>query len=279
MMASDEMIHGAAPPAVADFFDRKVDEWQKRSEDVNDYWSRRVAFGAEFLARHLPPHARCLDIGCATGPFSALLHRQGCEVYGVDVAEAMVQAARRRMAALGVPEARFTRCEGESLPFEDETFDLVSALDVLPYVQNHPPYLRELRRVLKPGGLAFVTITNPRSLFVYLHLLKRVFTCIPGGRYIVPGRWWWRQNYHLIRTGYWSGGLVDLSRAVQARSAASLDRFFRGAGFDVVDGFNMYYLRRLDRHPLGRKRFSAWAARRWGWNHFGLYAKTDSSRA
>jgi hypothetical protein len=52
-----------------------------------------------------------------------------------------------------------------------------------------------------------------------------------------------------------------------------LDRFFVDADFNVVGSYDMYNLRRLDQNPLDRKRFSAWAARRWAWNHFGLYKK------
>jgi ubiquinone/menaquinone biosynthesis C-methylase UbiE len=273
---ANEAVAPTALPTATEHFDQRVDEWQQRSEDPDDYWSRRAALGAQFLSRHLPPHARCLDVGCATAQFSEFLHRQGHEVYGVDIAPAMVQAAHRRMGPLGVPEAHFRYCAGDSLPFGDAAFDLISALDVLPYVADQPRYLRELHRVLKPGGLALLSSVNRGSLFVNLLLIKRLFTCIPGGKYIVPGRWWWRQTSNLLRTGYWSGGCVDLSRAVQARSAAALDRFCREAGFRVVDGFDMYNLRRLDRDPLGRRGFSAWAARRWAWNHFGLYAKMET---
>jgi ubiquinone/menaquinone biosynthesis C-methylase UbiE len=274
-METGEAIRHVDEGTVVKFFDSRVGEWQSRSEDADDYWSRRIGFGVRLLEEHLPPRARCLDVGCATAALSERLHRLGHDVYGVDIAEAMVQAARRRMNPLGVPEDHFTGCARDALPFEKGNFDLVSALDVLQYVENQPAYIRELRRVLKPGGLALVTNTNRGSLFVNLQLIKRVFTCIPGGRYIVPGLWWWRQNYLLLRTGYWSGGFVNLSRAVQARSANKLDRFFEQAGFRVVGGLDMYHLPRLDRDPLGRKGFSAWAARRWAWNHVGLYARTD----
>jgi ubiquinone/menaquinone biosynthesis C-methylase UbiE len=275
-MANDSTTPPTTEPVAAQFFDQKVDEWQQRSENPEDYWSRRAAFVADFLSRHLPPGARCLDVGCATGQLSELLHCRGYDVYGVDVAPNMVEAARRRMSALSVPDDHFSGCGSDTLPFGDGTFDLVSALDVLPYVVDQPRYLRELRRVLKPGGLAFVTNVNRGSLFVNLLLVKRLFTCIPGGKYIVPGRWWWRQTFNLLRTGYWSGGCVELSRAVQARSAKTLDRFFEQAGFRVVGGFDMYNLRRLDKAPLERHGLGAWAARRWAWNHFGLYAKTEA---
>jgi ubiquinone/menaquinone biosynthesis C-methylase UbiE len=272
-MASGQHVEESGKTKAARFFDSRKDEWQHRSENADDYWSRRINWATQFVAKELAKPARCLDIGCATGLFAEHLHRQGYDVYGVDISEAMVQGAQNRMAAFGVPADHFAICDTDILPFQDETFDFLSALDVLPYVEDQPKYLEELHRILKPGALALVNNVNRGSLFIKRHLTYRLFTCIPGGRYIVPGKWWWRQTYNLIRTGYWSGGFVNISKAVQARSADALDRFFMQAGFQVLGGFDTYNIRRLDRDPLRRKGWSAWAARRWAWNHFGLYAK------
>jgi SAM-dependent methyltransferase len=200
------------------------------------------------------------------------LYRQGHKVFGVDISPGMIEASRKRLGALGVPESSFQYCEATSLPFDDNSFDVVVALDVLPYLENQPRYLKEVCRLLKPGGLAFFNNVNRGSLFVKIALV----TSFPGafrGKYFIPGPWWWRSTYNYIRTGYASGGFVDLSKAVQARSAHRLDLFFREAGFNVVGGYDMYNVHGLDRSPLDRKGFSAWAARRWAWNHFGLYRK------
>jgi len=72
-------------------------------------------------------------------------------VFEVDISPKMVEAARRRLSALGIAENHFQCCEVDSLPFNNNTFDLVNALDVLPYVESQPRYLREIYRVLKLG--------------------------------------------------------------------------------------------------------------------------------
>jgi len=256
----------------ARFFDERMEEWQERHSSPEDYWYCRNTWGSHFLSTYLRPRATCLEIGCAAGQFSELLHRQEHLVFGVDISPRMVEASRQRLSACGVPASHFQQCEANALPFRDNTFDLVTALDVLPYVENQPRYLREVHRVLKPEGLAFLSNVNRRSLLVKVQLI-RSFPQAFSGRYVIPGPWYWRGVYNLIRTGYSSGGFVDLSKAVQARSADMLDRLCVEAGFSIVDGYDTYNLRRLDRQPWNRKGFSAWAARRWAWNHFGLYRK------
>jgi ubiquinone/menaquinone biosynthesis C-methylase UbiE len=256
----------------AQFFDERVEEWQRRHSTPEDYWYRRNTLGSSWLSRYLGRNSKCLEIGCAAGQFCELLYRQGHVVFGVDIAEAMIETSRRRLAALGVPASHFQCCEPDSLPFGDNSFDLATGLDVLPYVEDQPHFLKEVGRVLRPNGLAFFTNVNPRSLFTLVTVIK-ILPKAFGGKYFVPGRSWWRGLYKFIRTGYSSGGFVDLPKAVQARSADMLDRFFVEAGFSIVDGYDMYNLRRFDRRPFDRKPFSAWAARQWAWNHFGLYRK------
>lgn len=267
-----QVIDQTPKTRTARYFDERVEEWEKHHSSSEDYWYRRNNLGACWVSKHLHQRSNCLKIGCAAGQFSELLHHQGHVVFGVDVSPRMVEASRKRLSALGVPESYFRCCEPNTLPFDDNTFDLVVGLDVLPYVENQPRYLREVHRILKPEGLAFFNNVNRGSLFVKITLIKSFSTAFKG-KYFIPGPWWWRGTYNYLRTGYASGGFVDLSKAVQARSAYRLDLFFVKAGFDIIGGYDMYNLRGLDRVPLDRKGFCAWAARRWGWNHFGLYRK------
>jgi len=99
----------------------------------------------------VPPEARrVLDVGCGAGQTMRHLRvRDGVRVYGVDVdPEAL---------SLRPPTIRATRAAGESLPFAEGTFDLVYAKVALPYM-NIPLALGECHRVLRPGGILWVTI-------------------------------------------------------------------------------------------------------------------------
>jgi SAM-dependent methyltransferase len=94
-----------------------------------------------------------LDFGCGTGRLSAWLCARGAHVEGVDATEEMLAVARKQ-----VPEARFQRVDGETLPFEASAFDLAVTAYVLQYyVLDSPTVAREIVRVLRPGGL-FIAI-------------------------------------------------------------------------------------------------------------------------
>ena len=111
----------------------------------------------EGLAEHPMRPGHILDIGCATGGFTALLAERfaGAEVTGVDVAELAIARARRRYAGI-----RFERMTIEACPeYFRGSMDLVTMLEVLYYVpaQERPEILRHVAETLRPGGMLLVS--------------------------------------------------------------------------------------------------------------------------
>jgi demethylmenaquinone methyltransferase / 2-methoxy-6-polyprenyl-1,4-benzoquinol methylase len=95
---------------------------------------------------------RILDVATGTGMVAAELRgRADCTVVGVDQSAEMLAAARARFASDG---ARVELIEGqaEELPFADESFDALTFTYLLRYVDDPPATLKELARVLRPGG-------------------------------------------------------------------------------------------------------------------------------
>ena len=94
---------------------------------------------------------KVLDVGCGDGVLSLAAAEQGADVTGVDPDARMLDAARRRSvgATLAV---RFAEGRVERLPFPDSTFDAVLAVTVLCFVPDADTAVREMARVLKPGG-------------------------------------------------------------------------------------------------------------------------------
>jgi SAM-dependent methyltransferase len=99
-----------------------------------------------------PAAARILDAGCGSGRNMVELARRG-SVTGIELAPASLQLARARGAGEVLPGSLT-----EPLPFADGTFDLAVALDVLEHVGDDEAALRELARVLAPGGRLLVTV-------------------------------------------------------------------------------------------------------------------------
>jgi demethylmenaquinone methyltransferase/2-methoxy-6-polyprenyl-1,4-benzoquinol methylase len=98
---------------------------------------------------------RVLDVACGTGLVArALVERWGCRVVGLDQSAAMLSRARAKLAADQRLAARVTLVEGEaeSLPFADREFDHLTFTYLLRYVDDPAATLRELARVVKPGG-------------------------------------------------------------------------------------------------------------------------------
>ena len=95
-----------------------------------------------------------LDIGCGGGAtLKRLLKRsKNSQVYGIDISEESVAKARKENAALLDKRVFVTQGSAEELPYKDETFDLVTAVETVYFWPNLPDCLQEVCRVLKPGG-------------------------------------------------------------------------------------------------------------------------------
>jgi SAM-dependent methyltransferase len=115
---------------------------------------------------------KVLEFGCNIGATSIVLAHYGAHVTAVDISPACLEMARLNTRRYGSAGIRLqTLNEGERLPFEDASFDVVTCNSVLEYVR--PGLLagvqRELNRVLKPGGLLLVFGTSNRLSPVEMH--------------------------------------------------------------------------------------------------------------
>jgi ubiquinone/menaquinone biosynthesis C-methylase UbiE len=105
---------------------------------------------------------RVLEVGVGLGTDFVRFVRAGAEATGVDLTEASVQSVRERLA-LEALEADLRVADAESLPFADAEFDLVYSWGVLHHTPDTERALREVRRVLKPGGEARIMLYSRRS--------------------------------------------------------------------------------------------------------------------
>lgn len=97
-----------------------------------------------------------LDVACGTGNAALLAAQRGAEVVGLDGAERLLGVARERAAAADV-RAEFVAGDAQDLPFADASFDRVLSVFGVIFAQDAPRSVREIARVLRPGGRALLT--------------------------------------------------------------------------------------------------------------------------
>lgn len=131
-----------------------------------DTYTHNEAY-AEFLANWDPnfygkyadtlkpdlPGGRVLDVGCGVGQVVNRLTQAGCEAYGVDVSEPSIARARQF-------SERCLLYDGKRLPFPDNHFASAGALNVLEHVDEAEEFLKEIVRVVQPGGKVVVSSPN-----------------------------------------------------------------------------------------------------------------------
>jgi 2-polyprenyl-3-methyl-5-hydroxy-6-metoxy-1,4-benzoquinol methylase len=124
--------------------------WQRLPARLQppDFAARRA-----FLVERVRPGDRVLDLGCGEGAFLGVIADAGATAVGADVADAALERAR---AAHPEADLELVPYEGP-LPFEDSSFDVVWASEVIEHVADTGGFLSEVRRVLRTDGLLLLT--------------------------------------------------------------------------------------------------------------------------
>lgn len=132
------------------------------SENFNskeDYILHQMHTYAYVQASQFAHGKKVLDLGCNVGYGSEILSKTAKHVYGVDVSENAILAAKEKYGDLGIS---FDRVDGENLPFADDEFDMIISCQVIEHVVDYDKYINEIKRVLSSNGL--VIFTTPNSL-------------------------------------------------------------------------------------------------------------------
>lgn len=129
---------------------------------------RRAAQWVGFFLPHLRPGFSVLDCGCGVGSITLDLAEQVApgKVVGIDVDESQLAIARQRALERGLANVSFQQGNVYALAFEDASFEAVLAHTLLLHLSDPVRALREIRRVLKPGGLAGISDDDWRT-FTY----------------------------------------------------------------------------------------------------------------
>lgn len=122
-----------------------------------------------------------LDIGCGTGELAFLATRTGATIHGTDISLVMIETARRQAAERG-HDLAFEVADCEALPYEDETYDVVTSSVGVIFAPDHQRVASELARVLRPGGkLALTAWTVEGTVGEFFGLIARYAPPPPEG--------------------------------------------------------------------------------------------------
>jgi SAM-dependent methyltransferase len=106
----------------------------------------------------IEPGRRVLDVGCGAGAFLRLVDERGSAPHGVDAAESLVELVRDRL-----PDADVRTGDMESLPWDDDSFDLVTGFNSFFLANDMVAALREARRVAKAGAPVVIQVWGPHE--------------------------------------------------------------------------------------------------------------------
>ena len=163
--------------AYSDLESRMLDEGRRRKKAA-----KVIAVLGHFLGRQDFVGLQALDIGCSTGFFSSSLSRAGASVTAFDIDVPGLARASTRFG----DEARFVCADGQDMPLQDRSMDIVIFNQIYEHVVDPDAVMSEIRRVLKPDGVVYLGLGN-RYCLVEPHYRLPLLSWLPrrlANRYV-----------------------------------------------------------------------------------------------
>lgn len=138
--------------------------------------ARLFAHGAQPFDRIIPfadlEGKRVLEIGCGMGLHTELMLRAGARLTSVDITDRAIETTGKRLALKGL-KGDLRRCDAESLPFEDGSFDFVWSWGVIHHAPRTGRIVRQIARVLAPSGEARIMVYNRDGMPAWITFWSR----------------------------------------------------------------------------------------------------------
>ncbi|MBS4199507.1 demethylmenaquinone methyltransferase [Bacillus sp. FJAT-49732] len=174
MQSKEERVHSV--------FEKIHDNYDKMNSIIS--FQQHIKWRKETMKKmNVPLGAHALDLCCGTGDWTiALAQTVGSEgkVTGLDFSSNMLQVAKEKKEKEQLHQIELIQGNAMELPFEDDSFDYVTIGFGLRNVPDYMQVLKEMNRVLKPGGMAVCLETSQPTLPVYKQIYYLYF------RYIMP---------------------------------------------------------------------------------------------
>jgi ubiquinone/menaquinone biosynthesis C-methylase UbiE len=223
-----------------------------------------------------------LEIGCGIATDGLEFARNGANYVGVDLTPHSIELAKERFGLFGVPGKFEVANAEERLPFPDATFDHIYSFGVIHHSPVPERIVREIRRVLRPGGTLTVMLYNRSSINYYIEImfLRKIFRwCLlpkfmPGLLAAITGFDRWKLAGHRemlkkkISKEQWismntDGPFCPLARVYNRKEAAALFKDFDSVRQEIWE-FNFEHWSFIGK--VIPDAVVKWIGRRWGWH-------------
>ena len=171
-MNSIQQVSKGYSSTEAYFWDKIAEKYARKPVSDQALYEKKLALTQEYLT----PESEILELGCGTGS-TALFHAQAVQgVIATDFSPAMIEIANRKKQSAKASNVEFRCSSIWELPFGEECFDAVLALNLLHLVEDYDEHIARTYELLKPGGV-FVSSTPCVSSFLlkaFIPLLRFV---------------------------------------------------------------------------------------------------------
>lgn len=166
------------------FYDDYGDRWYHAYDDPIALLRAENKTKFPWILERINPASKILDVGCGGGFLSNELALHGHDVTGVDISEESLNVAR---SFDKTNNAKYITADAYRLPFPDNSFDVLTAMDFLEHVDRPDDIIKEFARVLKPQGRFFFHTfnRNPISHLVVIKLLEWFIKNTPEDMHVI----------------------------------------------------------------------------------------------
>jgi len=159
------MKRGGAAEVIVDFFNRRAVDYDREYEAETPAGFALRVRRQKVLELFDGKGGDVLDVGCGPGVMAGEMVARGCRFFGVDPSASMLAIAASRYPPS--PRIQFVRGDAGDLTFPDGCFDTVLCMGVFDSLRDGQGAVREMIRVLKPGGALIFTVTNLLSPYAW----------------------------------------------------------------------------------------------------------------
>jgi len=138
-----------------------------------------------FFSEDLTHGDNILEMGCGTGRLLPYMAQKAYKITGIDISQGMLKVARKRLEEDGYGDITLVLDDADSMPFPDNTFDAVYSILVINLIPDYLKAFKEVKRILKPGGLFVFNVPNLNSIYylggLYVNMRGKTVTANASG--------------------------------------------------------------------------------------------------